>query len=369
MKKVLVLGCTGSIGSQTLDIIRHNPDRFSVAGLSCNSNRKKLDALCKEFKAPGSLFSSEGIKGLSSLIKNSGADIAVNGIAGSAGLLPSVCVIENRIPLALANKETVVMAWDIVKSLAQKNSVPVIPVDSEHSAVFCLINQAQKKNVSEIVITASGGPFRTYSREQLKTVTLQQALKHPTWSMGPKITVDSASLANKGLEVIEACRLFDMKPDRVTVVVHPQSLVHSLIRTTDGMLYAQISDPDMRHPIQNALTWPDMSPSYLEPFSLAGHDMSFFQPRTSDFKMLPLAYSAAEKGASYTIAYNAANEVAVSLFMQDKIGFLDIASLVEEVLGDDWTFTPKTIEEVMQADSRARQSAERAYDRLKAVML
>ncbi len=357
MKRVLVLGCTGSIGSQTLDIIRHCPDQFTVAGLTCGSDKNSLQKLCAEFNCPGTLYSEEGTEGLSRLLDKAHADIAVNGVAGSAGLTPSVMVLERGISLALANKETVVMAWDLVKTLAQKNNSPIIPVDSEHSAVFCLINQAQAQNVSELVITASGGPFRTWTKQQLETVTVTQALNHPTWHMGPKITIDSASLANKGLEVIEACRLFNMQSSQVTVVVHPQSLVHSLVRTKDGMLYAQISEPDMRHPIQNALTWPDMQPSYLKPFTLAGTEMSFYAPRTEDFKMLPLAYDAARIGGNATIAYNAANEVAVQAFMDGAISFLQIADVVAHVLQHDWKAVPDSIAQVMEADKESRQYA------------
>ena len=364
MKRVLVLGCTGSIGSQTLDIIRHCPQQFTLVGLSCGRNKAALQKLCDEFHCPGTLYSEEGKEGLARLLDVAKADIAVNGVAGSAGLEPSVMVLDRGISLALANKETVVMAWDLVKALAQKNNASIIPVDSEHSAVFCLINQAKAHNVSELVITASGGPFRTWSKEELKTVSLSQALKHPTWQMGPKITIDSASLANKGLEVIEACRLFDMQSSQVTVVVHPQSLVHSLVRTKDGMLYAQISEPDMRHPIQNALTWPDMQSSYLKPFTLAGTEMSFFAPRTDIFKMLPLAYEAARTGGMATIAYNAANEIAVQAFMESRIGFLNIADIVEVVLNHDWKHVPQTIDAVMEADVHSRAYAQEAVKHL-----
>ena len=364
-KRVLVLGCTGSIGSQTLDICRKMPDDFEVAGICAGKNRDEVYRLSKEFSCPYTVFSEDGTEGIKQLIKKSGADIAVNGIAGAAGLLPSMLVLENGTSLALANKETVVMAWDIVKETARKNKADIIPVDSEHSAVFSLVSQCGKQNIDSIVITASGGPFRNFSKEELSSVTPQMALKHPTWNMGAKITIDSATLANKGLEVIEAVRLFDTPPSRVKVVVHPQSLVHSLVRTKDGMLYAQISDPDMRHPIFSALTWPLVKESYLEPFDLAGHEMTFFPPRFDDFPLLSYAYTCAEKAASYTIAFNAANEIAVAAFLNGECLFTDIPRIVKTVIDADWTKSVSSIEDVLDADSLARKAASTALKNIK----
>lgn len=358
MKKVLVLGSTGSIGTSTLDIIRNMPDDFSVAGITANSSKDKLLKLQNEFNCPSSLTSEERPEGIQRLIDETKPDIVVNGIAGSAGLLPSKIVLENKISLALANKETVVMAWPLIKELAKKSSTDIIPVDSEHSAIFCLINQCNKKNIDEIIITASGGPFRNYTTEQLKAVTLQDALKHPTWNMGQKITIDSATLANKGLEVIEATRLFDVDTEHVKVVVHPQSLVHSLVRTNDGMLYAQISDPDMKHPIFQSLVYPENKKNYLKPFDLFDHDLNFYKPRMDDFPMLKYAYEAAEKNGGYTIAFNAANEVAVDAFVKSKISFLDIPKITETVLSKDFSFTPSDFNQVFEIDRTARKYAE-----------
>ncbi len=357
-KKILILGCTGSIGSQTVDIVRKMGDRFKIVGLCAGHNKDALDALCAEFNCPGTLFSKEGIDGIKKLVQTCKADMAVNGIAGAAGLEPSAIVLENGIDLALANKETVVMAWPIIKALAKKNSASIIPVDSEHSAVFNLIHQSRKENIDEIVITASGGPFREYTDEQLKTVSVEQALKHPTWNMGKKITIDSATLANKGLEVIEACRLFDMPAEKVKVVVHPQSLIHSLVRTNDGMLYAQISNPDMRHPIFGALVWPEIAHNYLEPFNLAGHEMTFYPPRFDAFPMLSLAYECAKKNKSYTIAYNAANEIAVAAFIDKKCGFTDIPKIVEKVLEKDWSQEADSLDTIFAIDQKARNIAQ-----------
>ena len=356
-KRVLVLGCTGSIGSQTLDIIRNMPQDFTLCGVAAGKNERAVSALCGEFKCAGTVFSRDGNEGLRNLIESCGADIAVNGISGSAGLMPSAMALEAGMDLALANKETVVMAWNLIRRISERTGARIIPVDSEHSAIFNLTQKIGPKNISQIIITASGGPFREYSPEQLKEVTADDALRHPTWNMGPKITVDSASLANKGLEVIEAVRLFDVPAEHVKVAVHPQSLVHSLVQTKDGMLYAQISNPDMRHPILGALVWPENRENYLEPFELFGNTMTFSKPRTDVFPMLGLAYKCAEKSASYTIAFNAANEAAVAAFLEHKINFLSIADVVEETLQDDWSMIPGTLDEVMEADRRAREKA------------
>lgn len=357
MKKVLVLGCTGSIGTNTLEIVRNLPNEFCVCALTAHTNRQKLDVLCNEFNCPGLLTSENNATAISELIEKSAPDIVVNGIAGAAGLEPSKIVLEHKISLALANKETVVMAWSLIKSLAEKNSTEIIPVDSEHSAIFNLINQAGKDNVSELIITASGGPFRNLSSEKLKKVTLEDALKHPTWNMGKKITIDSASLANKGLEVIEANRLFDMPAEKIKVVVHPQSLVHSLVRTNDGMLYAQISDPDMKHPIYSALTYPENKKTYLKPFELFDQTMTFYKPRTEDFPMLKYAFETIKASGSYSIAYNAANEIAVDAFINKKIGFTAIPGIVWDVLQKDWSEQVKSFEDVFEQDKKARSIA------------
>ncbi len=356
-KRILILGCTGSIGSQTIDIVRNMSSDFEICGLSCFSKKEKLASLCKEFNCEGTLFCEDGIEGIKKLIKSSGADIAVNGIAGAAGLEPSVLVLENKINLALANKETVVMAWPLVKKIAAQNGVNIIPVDSEHSAVFNLINQCGKSNIDEIVITASGGPFRNFSDEELKSVTLEQALHHPTWNMGPKITIDSSTLANKGLEVIEACRLFNLPVSKVKVVVHPQSLIHSLVRTNDGMLYAQISNPDMRHPILSALKWPENTKNYLEKFELFDKEMTFFKPRFDSFPLLKYAYTCAEKNGSYTIAFNAANEVAVNAFLNKKCSYMQIAEIVRRTIEMNWEEEADSLEKVFEADKKARSEA------------
>lgn len=357
MKKILVLGATGSIGTSTLDIARNMKDDFTIVGITANSNKDKLSQIQNEFNCKSSLTSIEGTDGIKRLIDETKPDIVVNGISGAAGLLPSKIVLESKIDLALANKETVVMAWPLIKALADKNDAKIIPVDSEHSAIFCLINQCKKENVSELIITASGGPFKSMSKEQLANVTVEDALKHPTWNMGKKITIDSASLANKGLEVIEATRLFGFDTEHVKVVVHPQSLVHSIVRTNDGMLYAQISDPDMKHPIFQSLVYPKNEKNYLKPFDLFDKELTFTKPRYDDFPMLKYAYEAAKQNGGYTIAFNAANEIAVAKFINKEIGFLEIPYITQKVLEKDFSKTPESFEDVSLIDIQARKYA------------
>jgi 1-deoxy-D-xylulose-5-phosphate reductoisomerase len=335
-KKILVLGCTGSIGASTLNIIENNPDLFEVVGLSAHTQEDELLALAKKFgtsavaltgieESLDECFKLCGQKGLVELIQNSDADLVVNGIAGASGLLPSIEAVRSGKNLALANKETIVMAGPLILDMARQKGCRILPVDSEHSAVFSMIERYGRDSLDSIVLTASGGPFRKLERKELEQVTVADALKHPTWSMGAKITIDSASMANKGLEVIEACRLFDVPPEKVEAVVHPESLIHSFIRTKDGVFYAQISHPDMRYPIFSALTWPQVREVPIQPFDFSvPREMSFFPPRYADFPMLPLAYQAVKAGGMYTVAYNSANEVAVAAFMKGGIGFMEI---------------------------------------------
>ncbi len=361
-KRVLILGCTGSIGTSALSIIKDFPQLFTVCGVTAHSNKTKLYELAKEFDCKSFFTSSE--ESLEAFIKESNADICVNGIAGSAGLLPSVYCVKNGIDLALANKETIVMASHIVKQLAKENNCSILPVDSEHSAIFSLVEKCGRENISKIVLTASGGPFKNSSLSDLYSITPKEALKHPTWSMGKKISIDSATLANKGLEVIEACRLFDLDPDNVKVTIHPQSLIHSLVETVDGDLYAQISKPDMKRPILSALSYPSMLENTIDKFSfLEETSMSFSPPNTEVFSMLPLAFKAQKMGGAYTIAYNAANEIAVDLFLDEKIPFLGIAKLVELVLDENWSADVLSIEDVFFYDKKARLSANDIYEK------
>ena len=363
-KKILVLGCTGSIGTSTLDIIRNQKDRFKVCALTANTNKTKLSLLGSEFACPVSLTSEEGTEGIKSLIEKTKPDIVVNGIAGSAGLIPSMITVEHGINLALANKETIVMAGSLVLDSAKKNNCLVLPVDSEHSAIFTLLNQCKKENAESLILTASGGPFRTWPAEKIKSASLNDALCHPTWSMGAKITIDSATMANKGLEVIEAKRLFGFDTDKIKVTVHPQSIVHSLVRTKDGIVYAQMSKPDMKHPIICALDFPFVKENYMKPFDLSENfedgklTLTFEKPRFDDFPLLPLAFDAAKKDNAYPVAFNAANEVAVHSFINQKISFPKIAEIVANVLSrNEFASKITSISDVFEADKKARNTA------------
>ena len=355
----MVLGATGSIGKSALDCIRKYPDEFELSGFSANRNEEAFAALCAEFPhIPACLASREGEAALLNLIAETDADIAVNGISGAAGLFPSKAALESGKDLALANKETAVMAGSLITGLAKKCGQKIIPVDSEHSAIFHLIEAFGRGCIDEVVLTASGGPFRTWPKERIAAATVQDALKHPTWRMGAKITVDSASLANKGLEVIEACALFNIEAEKIKVAVHPQSLVHSLVRTCDGDLYAQISYPDMRRPILAALRYPKKENNLLERLDFtAPCEMTFEPPRWDAFPLLSIAFKAAAMQGSYPIAFNASNEVAALLFLDGKIPFGALAEVTAAVMEDDWALEPKDFEAVAAQDALARQKA------------
>ncbi|RKX77316.1 MAG: 1-deoxy-D-xylulose-5-phosphate reductoisomerase [Spirochaetes bacterium] len=369
-KKLIILGSTGSIGRSTLDVVRAHPDRFGIAALSAHTNESKLLDQAKEFSVSVTALSGKnpesdlvtylGERGIISMIEETEADMVVNGIAGSRGLLPSVAALSSGKDLALANKETIIMAGELVTSLAGEKGRKIIPVDSEHSAIFHLLQKVQLSDVEEIILTASGGAFRDLSLDDLNHVTVEQALKHPTWNMGKKITIDSATMANKGLEIIEANKLFSFPVDRIKVIIHPQSYVHSLIRTIDGALYSQISYPDMRLPIQNALTYPETSPFPFGRFKLTGEILTFQAPDSKKYPLLDLAYRAATEGRAYPIAYNAANEVAVSAFLKGKIHFTGIAPVVERTLEYDWGNLLLSFEQVGELDIRAREIADHA---------
>ncbi|MDR2246641.1 MAG: 1-deoxy-D-xylulose-5-phosphate reductoisomerase [Treponema sp.] len=377
-KRIAVLGATGSIGKSTIDVLREGREYFEVVLLSSHRDVSGLLVLSQEFPgaalvltgpepAPeGSALPSgiyRGKAGLLRAIAETAPDLAVNGIAGAAGLEPSLATLEAGADLALANKETVVMAAPLVFALAKKKGRRILPVDSEHHAVSSLLEAHSREHVEEIILTASGGPFRTRKREDFAQITVEEALAHPTWNMGAKITIDSASLANKGLEVIEAAGLFNMPVDRITVVIHPQSIVHSMVRLKDGAVYSQLSRPDMRLPIHNALYYPECTPCSLGLLDFSGGlTLEFEAPDFAAFPMLPLAYEAVKQGGLYPAAYNAANEEAVAAFLTKKAGFLDISRIVEYVLERDWHTTgnlesPEALQVIVEADSAARKIA------------
>jgi len=381
-KRIAVLGATGSIGKSSLDIISRDRENFEVVLLAARSSRRKLEELSKQWPSAVCLLTDEkdGKEKLLSSITDFQPDITINGISGAAGLEPSLAAIKAGSHLALANKETIVMAGHLALRLAKENNVNIIPVDSEHSAIFHLLRffqeephaetsnqrfarrrEEEKENsndlISEIILTASGGPFRNFTLQEMENVTAQDALAHPTWNMGPKITIDSASMANKGLEIIEACVFFNMSPDKIKVVIHPQSIVHSMIRLCNGVIYAQLSKPDMRHPIHDAIYWPVTRPLTLEPVSFDSLTLEFLKPNLEIFPMLSLAWEAAKKSALYPCAYNAANETAVAAFLEQRIKFTDIPKITEHVLQSDWSADCSDLEVILKADSDARLKA------------
>ena len=372
-KRIALLGATGSIGKSSLDIISRNKNDFDVVLLAARSNGEKLAEISKQF--PGVKTILTGVNGADGKLLDAIAeikpDITINGISGAAGLKPSLAAINAGSHVALANKETIVMAGHLVMRLAKEKNVNIIPVDSEHSAIFHLTNAHAEKNsgverglaqasgslINEIILTASGGAFRNLSLKEMEEATVNDALAHPTWNMGPKITIDSASMANKGLEIIEACVLFNMPQEKVKVVIHPQSIVHSMIRLCSGVVYAQLSKPDMRHPIHDALNWPDTAPSALDVLNFDSLILEFYKPDPDRFPMLTYAWEAAKQGGLYPCAYNAANETAVAAFLEHKIRFLDIPRITEHVLKADWSAGCSNLETVLQADSEARSRA------------
>jgi len=371
-KRVAVLGATGSIGKSSLDIISRDRENFEAVLLTARSSRDKLEELSKQFPSAVRVLADEtdGKEKLLSAITKIKPDITINGISGAAGLEPSLAAINSGSHLALANKETIVMAGDLVIRAAKKKNVNIIPVDSEHSAVFHLLrffagqDGEKKENVSEIILTASGGPFRNFNVKDMEKVTVKDTLSHPTWSMGPKITIDSASMANKGLEIIEACVFFNMPSEKIKVVIHPQSIVHSMIRLRNGVIYAQLSKPDMRHPIHDALYWPVTTKSTLEPICFDSLTLEFSKPDTEKFPMLTYAWEAARLGGLYPCAYNAANETAVKAFLEQKIKFLDIPKITEHIMRADWSCGSLDLETVLKADADARQRVECGIQKL-----
>ncbi|MCL2208615.1 MAG: 1-deoxy-D-xylulose-5-phosphate reductoisomerase [Treponema sp.] len=359
-KRVAVLGATGSIGKSSLDVISRNTENFEIVLLCAYSNSQALDLLKNKYPRAACVLCKDDKNMLTEAIKNIQPDITINGISGSAGLEPSLAAIESGSTLALANKETIVMAGSFILNKAKEKKVNIIPVDSEHSAVFHLLKAHSNDVINEIILTASGGPFRKLKPEEMKNVTAKDALVHPTWNMGQKITIDSASMANKGLEIIEACCLFNLPPDKIKVAIHPQSVVHSMIRLSNGVIYAQLSKPDMRHPIADALYWPETAPLNPDLLNFDFLTLEFEKPDVNKFPMLPLAVLAANNGGLYPCAYNAANETAAVLFLEQKIKFTDIPRITERVLEADWAANNPDLITILEADAKARAMAKKA---------
>jgi 1-deoxy-D-xylulose-5-phosphate reductoisomerase len=372
MKRLIVLGSTGSIGRSALEVVRELPGRLKVVGLACRHEVELLAEQAAEFgpeavavAGPSGVDEGRfrgirvhrGETGVLDLVRDTAADTVLNGISGAAGLVPSLAALEAGRDLALANKESIVMAGPLVLAAAAQRGRRVLPVDSEHAALFSLLGPLEPGSVVELVLTASGGALRDLPRGELASVRFADALAHPTWRMGPRITVDSATLANKGLEVIEAHRLFGVPLDRVKVLVHRQSRVHAMVRTVDGTLHLEASTPDMRIPIQNALTHPEVLPTRVPWLDLAGGKLDFEPVDHDRYPMLDLAYQAAAAGPAHTIVYNAGDEAAVEAFRGGAIPFTRIAALVAELLALAWPGRVATVDEVLAVDREARARA------------
>lgn len=375
MKKISILGSTGSIGKQTLDVVRENSDKFEVVAISANSSVDLLLEQIVEFKPkyvavyqdvsykklkdsiPSGidievLCGMEGLKAISTLDE---IDILLTAVVGMIGLVPTIAAIEKGIDIALANKETLVTAGKLVMDLAQKNGVKILPVDSEHSAIFQSLQGENSKNIDKVILTASGGPFRGKKREDLINITKNEALKHPNWSMGRKISIDSSTLMNKGLEVIEAKWLFDVEYNKIDVVVHPQSIIHSMVQFDDSSVIAQLGCPDMKLPIQYALGYPDRISNSYERIDFAKITTLTFENADLDtFPCLNLAYKCLELGGTYSAALNSANEILVNEFLEDKIEFYDIPYFIEKVLESHKSIENATLEDILEIDRWSR---------------
>ena len=378
MKKHLaILGSTGSIGTQALEVVAAHPDRFQVEVLTAQRNADLLISQALAFTPNAVVIGDEskyeqvksalwdaGIKvyagadALSQVVEMEEIDIVLTALVGFAGLRPTLAAIDAGKHIALANKETLVVAGDIVTQRAKAKGVNIYPVDSEHSAIFqCLVGEWHNP-IEKIYLTASGGPFRGKKRDELATVTKAQALKHPNWDMGAKITIDSASLMNKGLEVIEAKWLFGLRPDQIDVIVHPQSIIHSIVQFEDGSMKAQMGLPDMKLPIQYALGFPERVPADFPRFNFMNYPtLTFEQPDKESFRNLALAYTAMERGGNAPCVLNAANEVAVELFLNDGIGFLAMSELVEDCMERIRFIANPTLDDLFESDAAARDYA------------
>lgn len=376
-KGLAILGSTGSIGTQALEVLESYPELFDLQLLTANNNADLLIEQAKKFKPNQVVINNEalyqkvkdelwnldikvflGEDSICQIVTSSEIDIVLTALVGYAGLKPTIAAIEAKKTIALANKETLVVAGELIKKLALENGVAIYPVDSEHSAIFqCLVGEYQNP-VEKIYLTASGGPFRGWNTQQLQTVTPAQALKHPNWSMGAKITIDSATLMNKGLEVIEAKWLFDLKAEQIDVIVHPQSIIHSLVQFEDGSMKAQMGLPDMKLPIQYALTYPDRFPTDFPRFNFMDYpSLSFEKPDRKTFLNLDSAYVAMEKNGTAACALNAANEITVQAFLEGKISFLRIAEINQEVMHQATFIQHPVYEDYVNVDTEARKLA------------
>jgi 1-deoxy-D-xylulose-5-phosphate reductoisomerase len=377
-KRIAILGSTGSIGTQALDVIKSHPDLFEVEVLTANRNSDLLieqsiafkpncvvivdQSKFKEVQAaldPHHIKVYAGKDALAQVVEMDSIDLVLTALVGYSGLKPTINAIKNKKQIGLANKETLVVAGSLITNLCKQFGVNILPVDSEHSAIFqCLVGEYQNP-IEKIYLTASGGPFRGWDREKLAKVTKEQALKHPNWEMGATITIDSATLMNKGLEVIEAKWLFDLKPEQIDVIVHPQSIVHSIVQFEDGSMKAQMGLPDMKLPIQYALAYPNRIANKFERFNFMDYpSLTFEKADSNTFRNLSLAYYSMEKGGNSACILNAANEIVVDAFLKDKIGFLQMSDVVENCL-EKATFVPNpNYEDFVSSDQESRQIAQ-----------
>ncbi|WP_308552110.1 1-deoxy-D-xylulose-5-phosphate reductoisomerase [uncultured Mediterranea sp.] len=377
-KQIAILGSTGSIGTQALQVIEEHPDKYEAYVLTANNRVDELIAQARRFMPEAVVIANEekypklkealadlpikvyaGAEAICQIVQEKPVDIVLTAMVGYAGLRPTIHAIRARKTIALANKETLVVAGDLINDLARVNGTPILPVDSEHSAVFqCLAGEAGNP-IEKVILTASGGPFRTFSHEQLKTVTKEQALRHPNWDMGAKITIDSASMMNKGFEVIEAKWLFGVRPEQIEVVVHPQSVIHSMVQFEDGAVKAQLGMPDMRLPIQYAFSYPDRLHASFPRLDFSKcTQLTFEQPDTERFRNLALAYEALHRGGNMPCIVNAANEVCVAAFLHDRISFLGMSDVIEKTMGRVSFIQKPTYEDYVATDAEARRIAE-----------
>lgn len=373
MKKITVLGSTGSIGTQSLEVIKAHPDRFRVEALTCGKNKRKLEEQIEKFRPAFAVTEREedahdlmrkfprtefswGEKGLIEAAEG-GCDMVLNALMGMRGLAPTYAAIQAGKDIALANKETLVAGGELVMDAAAKAGVKLLPVDSEHSAIFQCLEGNQNRPVKKILLTASGGPFRGYTKEQLENVTLAQALKHPKWNMGAKITIDSATMMNKGLEVIEARWLFDVEAEKIQILVHPQSIVHSAVEFMDNSVIAQLGVPDMRIPISLALGYPDRLKNGERELDFFGEgsNLTFEKPNPEVFGCISLAYEAIARGGSCPAVMNAANEVLVAAFLEEKIRFVDIEKTLACILDAHKTAYNLDLEGILEIDKETRK--------------
>ena len=376
-KRIAILGSTGSIGTQALEVIEEHSDLYEAYVLTANNQVDKLIEQARKYQPEAVVIANEahydklktaladlpikvyaGAKALEEVVEDSQVDMVLTALVGFSGLRPTISAIRAKKPIALANKETMVVAGELINQLCDENLVPLLPVDSEHSAIFQSLQGNEYNRIEKILLTASGGPFRTFTHEQLKTVTKEQALKHPNWSMGAKITIDSASMMNKGFEVMEARWLFRVKPEQIEVLVHPQSIIHSAVQYEDGAIMAQLGMPDMRVPIQYAFSYPLRLKSSFPriDFSLMTQ-LTFEKPDTEKFRNLALAYEAIRRGGNMPCIVNAANEIVNAGFLRDQISFLGMSEVIAQTMERTTFIAKPTLEDYLATDAEARRIA------------